>query len=137
MKIMLINVLILFSLCFTGIDNCFANTFDVNLNDKKIFLLDNELGQPSVDKNCNALGGFKDDLQSIFNAFKIVAPILTLVLSSFEYMTSITSKDGEGLKKANKRLINRIILVAILFFLPIILNVIIDLMFPGSGVCVS
>ena len=134
MKKVFIMFIIVLGLNFLGVNSCNADTLELQNN---VILLDNEIGEPSVDKNCNALGGFKDDLQSIFNAFKIVAPILTLVLSSFEYMTSITSKDGEGLKKANKRLINRIILVAILFFLPIILNVIIDLMFPGSGVCVS
>lgn len=134
MKKVFIMFIIVLGLSFLGVNSCNADTLVLQNN---VILLDNEIGEPSVDKNCNALGGFKDDLQSIFNAFKIVAPILTLVLSSFEYMTSITSKDGEGLKKANKRLINRIILVAILFFLPIILNVIIDLMFPGSGVCVS
>lgn len=134
MKNFFVILIFVLGLSFLGINNCSANTLELQ---NTVILLDNEIGNPSVDKNCNALGGFKDDLQSIFNAFKIVAPILTLVLSSFEYMTSITSKDGEGLKKANKRLINRIILVAILFFLPIILNVIIDLMFPGSGVCIS
>lgn len=134
MKKIMISILILFSFCLIGINNCFADTSNIQ---NGVLLLEDEVEEPSVDKNCNALGGFKDDLQSIFNAFKIVAPILTLVLSSFEYMTSITSKDGEGLKKANKRLINRIILVALLFFMPIILNVILDLMFPGSGVCVS
>lgn len=134
MKKFFVILIFVLGLSFLGINNCSANTHEIHNN---VILLENEIGEPTVDKNCNALGGFKDDLQSIFNAFKIVAPILTLVLSSFEYMTSITSKDGEGLKKANKRLINRIILVAILFFLPIILNVIIDLMFPGSGVCVS
>ena len=134
MKKFFVILIFVLGLSFLGINNCSANTYEIHNN---VILLENEIGEPTVDKNCNALGGFKDDLQSIFNAFKIVAPILTLVLSSFEYMTSITSKDGEGLKKANKRLINRIILVAILFFLPIILNVIMDLMFPGSGVCVS
>lgn len=134
MKKFFVILIFVLGLSFLGINNCSADTLELQNN---VILLENEIGEPTVDKNCNALGGFKDDLQSIFNAFKIVAPILTLVLSSFEYMTSITSKDGEGLKKANKRLINRIILVAILFFLPIILNVIIDLMFPGSGVCVS
>ena len=134
MKKFSVILIFVLGLSILGINNCSANTHEIHNN---VILLENEIGEPTVDKNCNALGGFKDDLQSIFNAFKIVAPILTLVLSSFEYMTSITSKDGEGLKKANKRLINRIILVAILFFLPIILNVIIDLMFPGSGVCVS
>ena len=134
MKKFFVILIFVLGLSFLGINNCSANTHEIHNN---VILLENEIGEPTVDKNCNALGGFKDDLQSIFNAFKIVAPILTLVLSSFEYMTSITSKDGEGLKKANKRLINRIILVAILFFLPIILNVIVDLMFPGSGVCVS
>ena len=134
MKKVFIMFIIVLGLSFLGVNSCNADTLVLQNN---VILLDNEIGEPSVDKNCNALGGFKDDLQSIFNAFKIVAPILTLVLSSFEYMTSITSKDGEGLKKANKRLMNRIILVAILFFMPIILNVILDLMFPGSGVCVS
>ena len=134
MKKVFIMFIIVLGLSFLGVNSCNADTLVLQNN---VILLDNEIGEPSVDKNCNALGGFKDDLQSIFNAFKIVAPILTLVLSSFEYMTSITSKDGEGLKKANKRLINRIILVALLFFMPIILNVILDLMFPGSGVCVS
>lgn len=134
MKKFIYFILIIFGFSFIRISNCYANTADINDN---IVLLDTELAEPSVDRNCNSLGTFKDDLQSIFNAFKIVAPILTLVLSSFEYMTSITSKDGEGIKKANKRLINRIILIAILFFMPIILNIILDIMFPGSGVCVN
>lgn len=134
MKKIMISILILFSFCLIGINNCFADSNNMVNNDNTIVLLENEV---KIDKSCNELGGFKDDLQSIFNAFKIVAPILTLVLSSFEYMTSITSKDGEGLKKANKRLINRIILVAILFFMPILLNIILDIIYPGSGVCVS
>ena len=134
MKKIMISILILFSFCIIGINNCFADNNNMINNDNTIVLLENEV---KIDKSCNELGGFKDDLQSIFNAFKIVAPILTLVLSSFEYMTSITSKDGEGLKKANKRLINRIILVAILFFMPILLNIILDIIYPGSGVCVS
>lgn len=86
---------------------------------------------------CSSLGDFKGDLQNIFKAFKIVAPILTLVLSSVEFLVAVTSKEGEGLKSASKKLSTRLILVAVLFFLPIILNVILDLVFPGASTCIS
>ena len=78
MKKFIYFILIIFGFSFIRISNCYANTADFNDN---IVLLDTELAEPSVDRNCNSLGTFKDDLQSIFNAFKIVAPILTLVLS--------------------------------------------------------
>lgn len=87
--------------------------------------------------SCSSLGNFKGDLQNIFKAFKIVAPILTLVLSTIEFLVAITSKEASGLKTAGKKFGTRIILVVVLFFLPIILNIILDLVFPGASTCVD
>lgn len=90
-----------------------------------------------VDTNdCSSLGNFKGDLENIFKAFKIVAPILTLVLSSFEFLSAITSKQAEGLKGATKKFTTRLVLVVILYFLPIILDLILDLAFPGASTCI-
>lgn len=86
--------------------------------------------------NCSSLGNFKGDLENIFKAFKIVAPILTLVLSSFEFLSAITSKQAEGLKGATKKFTTRLVLVVILYFLPIILDLILDLAFPGASTCI-
>lgn len=90
-----------------------------------------------IDTNdCSSLGNFKGDLENIFKAFKIVAPILTLALSSFEFLSAITSKQAEGLKGATKKFTTRLILVVILYFLPIILDLILDIAFPGASTCI-
>ena len=86
--------------------------------------------------NCSSLGKFKEDLQSIFNAFKIVAPILTLVLSTYEFVTAITSKAAEGLQESVKKFTTRLILVIVLYLLPVFLNLILNLAIPGSGTCI-
>jgi len=73
------------------------------------------------------LGSFYNDLQSILNAIKIIGPIIVFGLSTFEYITAIVSKEGEGLKKANDRLIKRLVLIAVLFFLPLLINILLGL----------
>lgn len=91
----------------------------------------------SENSNCSSLGKFKDDLQYIFKAFKIVAPILTLALSSYEFVGAITSKAAEGLQKAGKKFGTRLILVIVLYLLPVILNLILNLVYPGTGTCIN
>lgn len=110
--------------------------------ENKIINENNQVGYINVyaddeSTNCSSLGKFKDDLQSIFNVFKIVAPILTLVLSTYEFVTAITSKAAEGLQKSVKKFTTRLILVVVLYFLPILLNLILNLAIPGSGTCVQ
>lgn len=97
---------------------------------------------PTKDSNattvsCSSLGNFKGDLEYIFKAFKIVAPVLTLVLSSYEFLMAITSKAAEGLQKAGKKFGTRLVLVIVLYLLPTILNLILNLAFPGTSTCIS
>lgn len=82
--------------------------------------------------NCGVLGGFKEDLQNILKAIRIVAPVLVVFLSAYEYLTVVFMKSADDLKKANKRLINRLILIALLFFLPTLLNLILSLIETGD-----
>lgn len=123
-------VLLLGVMLYTG--KCYADT---SLDLTNVVL--DQVNMGSEDATCSALGSFKDDLQSIFNAFKIIAPILTLVLSTFEYVTTILNKELENMKKTNKRFITRLVLVVVLYFIPVILNLLLGIIFPGSGTCVK
>lgn len=79
---------------------------------------------------CGVLGDFKGDLVYIFKAFKIIAPLLTLVLSSYEFLMAITSKAADDLQKAGKKFGTRLILVVILYLLPTILKLILNIAYP-------
>jgi len=68
------------------------------------------------------LGRFGDDLRGVLRIIRIVAPLMVIGFGTFDYLTAIFSKDAEALKKSNEKLVKRLVLVAILFFLPTILN---------------
>ncbi len=82
--------------------------------------------------NCSVLGSFKGDLQAIFEMIRIFAPILTAIISVYEYLTALFMKNADELKKANSRLIKRLFLIAALFLLPTFLNIVLDLIDSGD-----
>ena len=120
MKNKLIYLIIIFALTFCFI-NVKAENINVELNyndsSRTVKLLENENNSGDSDTDCNVLGEFGEDLQSIFNVFKIVAPILTLVLSTYDFVVSITSKAAEGLQKSSKKFVTRLVLVVLLYLL--------------------
>lgn len=112
-------------LCLLSVNTVFADTLPV------------KAASSGGNVSCSSLGNFKGDLEYIFKAFKIVAPLLTLVLSSYEFLTAITSKAAEGIQKAGKKFGTRLILVVVLYLLPVILNLILNIAYPGASTCVS
>jgi len=66
-------------------------------------------------------------LQHILNYIKVLGPILVVVLSSIDYLYIIIKSDDESMKKVNKKLIVRLILAAALFFIPVIVEAILDI----------
>ena len=135
MKNNLIYLIIIFALTFCFI-NVKAENINVELNyndsSRTVKLLENENNSGDSDTDCNVLGEFGEDLQSIFNVFKIVAPILTLVLSTYDFVVSITSKAAEGLQKSSKKFVTRLVLVVLLYLLPTLINLLLQLTIGGS-----
>lgn len=86
---------------------------------------------------CSPLGKLKDDINGIFDAFKIVAPILVIAMSVFDFVKAVAGKVDEDLKKAFQKLLKRILFAAILFFLPVLLNWILGLVDPGYNTCIN
>lgn len=135
MKNKLIYILIIFVFAFNFINvkaENISTEYNYNNSLNTIKLLENENNSSNSDTNCNTLGEFGDDLQSIFNVFKIVAPILTLVLSTYDFVVSITSKAAEGLQKSSKKFVTRLVLVVLLYLLPTLINLLLQLTIGGS-----
>ena len=83
------------------------------------------------------LGGFRQDLEGALNIIRIVAPLMVLGLSAYDFLAAIFDKDAELLKKANSRLLRRLALVAILFFLPTMINIVLGIIDSSYITCVG
>ncbi len=77
-------------------------------------------------------GNFEEEsfgwlLQTILNYMKIAGPVLMILFSMFEFIKAIAVSDEETMKKAQSRLVTRIIAVVILFLLPYLVGEILKL----------
>ena len=104
------------------------------------------LEQTDQEQECDGsnsiLGDVNDEesvawlLQQILNFIKIIGPILVVVLSSVDFIQVIVKSDDEAMAKAQKKLIKRLILAALLFFIPTLVEVILDVFgFTSSATC--
>lgn len=66
-------------------------------------------------------------LQQVLNYIKILGPILVVILSSIDFAQVIIKSDDEAMKKAQKKLIIRLLLAASLFFIPTLVEVMLNI----------
>jgi len=85
--------------------------------------------------DCKSFGDLKTDIENFFNFFKILVPLLVIGLSTFDFIKAITEKDDKDIKKAFMRLIKRLVCAVILFFLPVILNFLMNMV--TDNVCIK
>lgn len=74
-------------------------------------------------------------LQKVLNIFRILAPILTLIFSSMDFLKAVAAGAKDDLKAAGTKLLKRLIVVALLFFVPTIINILLDIMENSNGTC--
>ena len=86
---------------------------------------------------CDAWGDALQDLQNLFNLLKIVIPLLVIGLSSYDFIKAITSKEAKDVKKAYHTFLKRLILAVVFFFLPVLINLFLDMAGVNSTVCVK
>lgn len=97
-------------------------------NDSYIYVLDNDQCSTVFDEDT------LDFLQQIFDIFKFLAPLLCISLSVVDFIKAAASQDKELLLKASKTALKRVILAAILFFIPTLINYFFDLV-GWTGTC--
>lgn len=87
--------------------------------------------------SCNSWGDVITDLQNVFNFLKIIVPLLIIGLSTYDFIKAVTAKDDKGLKKAFQTLLKRIACAIVLFFLPVLINLLLELVAVNSNVCIE
>ena len=85
--------------------------------------------------DCKSFGALKTDIQNVFDFVKILVPLLVIGLSSFDFIKAITEKDDKDIKKAFSRLMKRLICAVILFFLPVLLELLMNMI--TDNVCIE
>lgn len=85
--------------------------------------------------SCDAiLGNVNDDesvawlIQKILDYLKILGPSLAVVLSSIDFAKAIVSSDEENMKKTQIRFKNRMIAAVLVFFIPFLVEVMLNLL---------
>lgn len=66
-------------------------------------------------------------LQTLLNYIKVIGPILCIVLSSVDFLKVIIKSDDDAMQTAGKKLGYRLILAALLFFIPTIVQVLLGI----------
>lgn len=152
-KILFLNFCFILLITFipTGV---FAKDYSYSeLFHHSIFMLDEDNGIKSVDdsgidmeqygkeQTCDSLLGDPEDeesvawlLQHVLNILQIVGPLLVVVLSSFDFAKVIMNNDDDAMKKAGKKLGIRLVLAGALFFIPLIVNILLEV-FGIVGTC--
>lgn len=75
-------------------------------------------------------------LQIIFNWIKLIGPFIVVVMSGIDFAKVVVMGDDDGMKKAQSKLIIRLILAASLFFLPDLIGALLELFnITSSGIC--
>lgn len=62
----------------------------------------------------------------VLNIIKIAGPILVILLSSVDFILVIVKSDNDAFAKAQKKLITRLVLAILLFLVPVVVQVILE-----------
>lgn len=88
-----------------------------------------------VTRNCQGILGedLLDFINKIFKWIRIIAPIFVIVMGGVEYASAILKDDKDALNKANSRFIKRLIIAVALFFVPLVLQWLLNIFNEVSG----
>ena len=151
-----INILFLIFIgliSFTSFNVSAKSTINPITFDSKMAVISDSINSNSVvavisslkdNKECKGILGNPDNedsvawfLVKILDYLKLLGPLMILVLSSLDFAKAILMSDDESLKKAQSSLITRLILAALLFVLPTLIEVILDIFgFTSSDICI-
>lgn len=98
---------------------------------------DNSGASEMPDNTCESL--FSENLlkklQEYFDIFKIVVPILVLVLSSLDFAKSVLNNDSDDFRKTQIKFAKRLVLAVVFFLLPILLSFLLKLINSNVSTC--
>ena len=101
-----------------------------------IFIFSLKINAYAADLDCNVWGKALQDMNNVFDFIKIIIPLLIIGLSTYDFIKAITQKDDKDIKKAFTRLLKRLIYAVIFFFLPMLIELFLN-MIIDTEVCIG
>ncbi|MFI3307323.1 MAG: hypothetical protein R3Y21_02025 [Mycoplasmatota bacterium] len=86
---------------------------------------------------CDLISPLTDELNGIFEFIRVGLIGLLIALTLLDFFKALTSEKEDELKKAYTKLIKRVIIVAILFILPALINFILGIFIPDLNTCID
>lgn len=90
--------------------------------------------------DCNGIFGSPSDPDSLAHMIntalgwlRILAPILVIVFGSIDLLKAVIASNSDQMKKAQSTLIKRIFIAVALFFVPTLVNIILDVASASFG----
>ena len=75
-------------------------------------------------------------LQKLLNYIRALGPMIVIIMSGIEFAKFVFTSDDDGMAKAQKKLIYRLLLIVLLFFIPNIVMALLDIFgLTSSGTC--
>lgn len=117
---------------------------DLSKNDNQGFIANSYDGNKGAD-NCKntILGDPKNEdsvawlLQQLLNYLRILGPMIILIMSAVDFAKAIVMGDDETMQKCYKKLIKRLLLAILLFFVPSLVTILLEIFgFVGDPICV-
>ena len=68
-----------------------------------------------------------DLLKTGLNVIKIIVPIILIVLGSLDFAQAVFASNEDAIKKAQSKFVKRLIIAAVIFLIPSVLKVILQL----------
>lgn len=131
-------VIIFFISIFFGLREVNANNYINDYSGDTIVLLNGSNSDSNSNDTCESmLGDFYKDLESIMGIIRIAGPLIVIFLTSMEYIVAITGKEDDAIKKVTNKLVTRLVLVAILFMLPSLLNLLLKFLDQNYTTCIK
>lgn len=90
------------------------------------------------DATCDGIlgsGKFKEYLVDFLNIIRIVGVAMVIIFSTIDFGKAIIAQDNEALKKSSQTAFKRLTIAIVIFFLPIVLNILLSLI-GLSGICI-
>lgn len=117
-----------------SVDGSLGDPSDTTTTDDDLLSSYNSSDYVSGSANCNSILGDASDtdsvawlLQEILNYIKILGPILVIVLSGIDFAKAIVVSDEENMRKTQKKFIIRLLAAALLFLLPNLVTVLLEI----------
>ena len=94
--------------------------------------------EPVYAESCNGIltAGAYELLQDALNIIRIAVPALLIVLGAVDLGTAVVSEDKDALKKSTSKLLKRCLAAIVIFFVPLIVNVLINLVESSGNITI-